>query len=295
VLKGQTGPIDGVNYGEGMMVPLQNTHSDEELAQVLSYIGEGWHGWSKPAEAKEIADIRKSIADREQPWTHDELVAWQQARAKNFHPIPFGAAATADGRKGVYLSADAAGDRVTIRKYGTAQINGVPFSLPDPANVKGGANVIVLKGGAAPNAFSQTMPSSVNIPVNQLAGRLHLLGAVAGWGWPATRAQEPALEITVHYQGGASEKIELVNGVDIADHNGPNDVPGSARTGLVRTGQMRYLWRDLGQPGRMVERITLSSFSKSVAPMVAALTMESPERDTRLAWPPPSGGAAKAQ
>ncbi|HMJ89810.1 MAG TPA: cytochrome c, partial [Candidatus Acidoferrum sp.] len=72
LLKGQTGLIDGVNYGEGVMVPLQNTHSDEELSQVVSYIGEGWHGWSKPAEAREIATVRKSIADREQPWTHEE-------------------------------------------------------------------------------------------------------------------------------------------------------------------------------------------------------------------------------
>ena len=35
-----------------------------------------------------IADIRKSIADREQPWTHDELVAWQKERAKNLRLIP---------------------------------------------------------------------------------------------------------------------------------------------------------------------------------------------------------------
>ena len=152
LLKGQTGPIDGVNYGEGLMTPLQNTHSDEEIAQVLSYIGEQWHGWSKPAEAREIAYIRKTIADREQPWTHDELVAWQKARARTFHPIPFGSAATADGRNGVYLAADVASDRVSIRRYGTVQINGIPFSLPDPAGLQGGANLIVLKGGATPNA-----------------------------------------------------------------------------------------------------------------------------------------------
>jgi mono/diheme cytochrome c family protein len=293
LLKGQTGPIDGVNYGEGVMVPLQNTHSDDELAQVVSYIGEGWHGWSKPAEAREIADVRKSIADREQPWTHEELIAWQQARAKDFHPIPFGAAATADGRKGLYLAADVAGDRVPLRKYGGVQINGVPFSLPDPAGLKSGANLIVLKGGNTPNTISQTMPQSVDLPVNRPAGRLHLLGAVAGWGWPATRTKEPALEITVHYQGGASEKIELINGIDIADHAGPNEVPGSVRTSLVHKGQMRYLWRNLGQPGRIVERITLSSFSKSFAPMVAAMTMESPGGENRLAPPPLSGGPSR--
>lgn len=294
LLKGQTGPIEGVTYGEGLMMALQNTHSDEEIAQVLSYVGEQWHGWSKPAEPRDIAHVRKSIADREQPWTHDELVAWQQARAKNFHPIPFGSAATADGRKGVYLAADVPGDRVPMRKYGTVHIDGVPFSLPDPSGSKGGNNLIVLKGGATAKAISQSMPQSVEIPVHQPAGRLHLLGAVAGWGWPVARAKEPALAITIHYQGGASEKIELINGVDIADHVGPIEVPGSVRTSLVNNGQMRYLWRNLRQPGRTVERITLSSFAQSLAPLVAALTMESPEGDLRLAPPPLSGGPAVA-
>lgn len=299
LLKGQTGPIDGVTYGEGVMVPLQNTHTDEEIAQVISYIGEKWHGWSRPAEAREIAHVRKSIADREQPWTQEELLAWDKSQAKNFHPIAFGPAATADGRKGIYLNAQAAGDRVLIRKYGTVHVNGVPFSLPDPAGVKGGANLIVLKGGAA-NAVSRSMPQSVEIPVNQPAGRLHLLGAVAGWGWPASRTKEPAVSIVVHYQGGDTEKIELINGVDIADHVGPIDVPGSVRTSLVSQGQMRYLWRELNQPGRIVERITLSSFGKSVAPMIAALTMESADAEKRVGPAPLSGGPsgtdrAKAQ
>jgi len=57
---------------------------------------------------------------------------------------------------------------------------------------------------------------------------------------------------------------------------------------------MRYLWRDLQQPGRLVERITLSSFAKSFAPMVSALTMESPGSDQRLA-PPRSPAAPPCQ
>jgi mono/diheme cytochrome c family protein len=290
LLKGQTGPIDGVTYGEGLMLPLEKSHTDEQIALVLSYIGESWHAWTTPARTREIAEVRKTIADRQQPWTHDELIAWQQARAKNFHPIPFGAAATADGRKGLYMTAEAAGDRVSLRKHGTALINGVPFSLPDPANHKGGANVIVLKGGAEPKALSQTMPQSVDLPVNQPAGRLHLLGGVGGWGWPATQSQEPALSITIHYRGGESEKIELLNGIDIADHIRPVDVPGSIRTSLVAKGQLRYLHRDLKHPGQIIERITLASFGKSVAPMVAGLTLESPDSEGKLAPPPLFGG-----
>jgi mono/diheme cytochrome c family protein len=295
LLKGQTGPIDGVTYGEGLMIPLEKTHSDEQIAQVLSYIGELWHGWTRPAEAREIAQVRKSVTDRQQPWTHDELVAWQQARAKNFHPIAFGEAANADGRKGLYLATDAPSDRVSLRKYGTAQINGVPFTLPDPATTPGGKNVIVLKGGAEPKAISLALPQSVDIPVNQPAGRLHLLGAVGGWGWNAIKEKIPVVAITIHYQGGASEKIELVNGIEIADHVSSIDVPGSVRTSLVSKGQMRYLWRDLKQPGKVVERITLSSYANAIAPLVAGLTMESPGSDGRLGEAPVSGGAVVGQ
>lgn len=121
---------------------------------------------------------------------------------------------------------------------------------------------------------------------------MHLLGAVAGWGSPATRTKETALTLVVHYKGGAEERIELVNGVDITDHAGLVDVPGSARTSLVSRGQLRYLWRDLGQPGRNVERLSLISAGRKPAPLVAAVTIELPDAGSRLAPGPILGGAA---
>lgn len=272
------------------MVPLENSHSDAELAAVLSYIGEAWHGWSRAVEAREVTAVRSEIAKRDQPWTYDELVRWDAGRRELFRPIALGSAATADGRKGVYLSKDAVGDRVSLRRHGEVSVNGIPFVLPDPAGLDGGRNVIVLRGGVDPKAVSREQPSNVEIPVNQPAGRIHLLGGVAGWGWPSVQAKEAALIVTVHYAGGAEERIELVNGVDIADHNGRIDVPGSARTSLVARGQLRYLWRDLGRPGVRVEKLTLSSPGGGPAPMVAALTMEVPEGNGRLAAAPVIGG-----
>jgi mono/diheme cytochrome c family protein len=73
LLKGQSGPIDGVVYGEGLMPPLEATHSDEQIAQVLTYVGERWHQWSQPAPASEIASVREAISSRKNPWTHGEL------------------------------------------------------------------------------------------------------------------------------------------------------------------------------------------------------------------------------
>ncbi len=75
LLKGQTGPIDGVTYGEGLMPPVENSHTDEQIAQVLSYIGERWHGWKTPPAAGDIARVRQETADRKTPWTHEELKA----------------------------------------------------------------------------------------------------------------------------------------------------------------------------------------------------------------------------
>ncbi len=292
LLKGQTGPIDGVAYGEGLMMALEKTHSDDDIAAVLTYIGESWHRWTRPIEPHEVASVRPELASRSQPWTHEELVAWDHARRKTFQSLALGAAATADGRKGVYLGPAVAGDRVSLRRQGEVAVNGVPFLLPDPADLKSGRNVIVLQGGVDPAAVSRTMPASVEVPVSQPAGRLHLLGAVAGWGWPAVGAKEKVLTILIHYADGANELIELVNGVDIADHAGLIDVPGSARTSLVERGQLRYLWRDLGRPGRKVERLTLRSAGGGPAPMIAALTMETPGADGKLAPPPAVGGAA---
>ena len=75
LLKGQTGPIDGVSYGEGLMLPLEQTYTDAQLASVLNFIGQRWHKWSAPIAAEAIARVRQETADRKTPWTHEELKA----------------------------------------------------------------------------------------------------------------------------------------------------------------------------------------------------------------------------
>ena len=75
LLKGQAGPIDGVSYGAGLMPPLEHSHSDQQIADVLTYIGERWHGWNRAASGADIARIRQEITPRQAPWTHEELKA----------------------------------------------------------------------------------------------------------------------------------------------------------------------------------------------------------------------------
>ncbi|WP_035607442.1 PVC-type heme-binding CxxCH protein [Haloferula sp. BvORR071] len=219
-----------------------------------------------------------------------DLIAYLRSGEQRFHTLPFGKAATADGSRGVYLSHETPGDQVSLKKYGLVEERGVPFQLQDPATAPDGKNVIVLKGGMDPRAVSKTMPQRVEIPVGLAAGRIHLLGAVAGWGFPAANDRDPLVEITVYYSGGSSEKIVLRNGIDFADHAGRIDVAGSAWADQVKRGQIRYLWRDLKQPAATIEKIVLASADRPAAPMIAAITFESADKDGKMKPAPAEGG-----
>lgn len=82
LLQGQTGPIEGVTYGEGAMIPFEETYTDEQLASVLNFIGQRWHRWNQPINAAAIARVRQETADRKKPWTHEELKAHSQSKPK---------------------------------------------------------------------------------------------------------------------------------------------------------------------------------------------------------------------
>jgi putative membrane-bound dehydrogenase-like protein len=221
-----------------------------------------------------------------------DLVTYLRAGEQRFHTIPFGKAATADGSRGVYLSPENVADRVSLKRHGLVEERGVPFHLPDPLTAPGGKNVTVLKGGMDERALSRTMPQRVEIPVNLAAGRLHLLGAVAGWGFPAVTDKDPLVTIAVHYAGDGVEELVFRNGVDFADHIRRVDVPGSAWTDLTEQGQLRYLWRDLKKADAVIEKLVIESAGKIPAPMIAAITLESPGSAGAMAPAPDEGGPA---
>ncbi|MCW1884419.1 ThuA domain-containing protein [Luteolibacter flavescens] len=222
-----------------------------------------------------------------------DLITYLRSGEQRFHTVSFGKAATADGSRGVYLAQDTPSDRVGLKRYGLIEERGVPFQLSDPLTTAGGKNVIVLKGGMEDRAVSRTMPEKIEIPVNAAAGRIHVLGGVAGWGFPVMQEKEPLVTIGVHYAGGGVEEIALRNGVEFADHAGRIDVPGSAWADLVSHGQIRYLWRDLKKKDGVIEKLVLTSGNKIAAPMIAAITLESASSDGKLAAQPVDGGPAE--
>lgn len=186
--------------------------------------------------------------------------------------------ATADGRRGLFITQEATGDTIKLRKFGNLEVEGVPFFLADPAKTVSGRNLIVLKGGHG-NEFAQTFPESVEIPVGVAAQRLHLLSGVAGWAWPYGGDEvrgRPAMKLTATYADGAKEVFTLKNGVEFADYIGDADVKGSKRArGLTNGGQIRVVTLI---PARqdVITSLTVESPGNGVAPVVAAITMELP-------------------
>jgi mono/diheme cytochrome c family protein len=73
MLNGLAGPIDGKTY-EAAMVPMA-TNNDQWIADVASYIRKAFGNSGKLITNKEVAALRKELAQRTTPWTIEELRA----------------------------------------------------------------------------------------------------------------------------------------------------------------------------------------------------------------------------
>jgi type 1 glutamine amidotransferase len=164
-----------------------------------------------------------------------------------------------------------------LRASGIVDVAGTPFELLDPERVPEGKNVLVLRGGRAPDWDSWRMPARVEIPVGFAFARLHVLGGIAAWGYPFTQERANAAKLTVVYRDGASEEHVFVDGREFADWIRKSEVPGSEWVDLVAegsAGQVRRFQVDLARPDAPVEKLVLESFVNGLAPTFVALTAE---------------------
>lgn len=69
LLNGKEGPV-------GLMPPLGQALTDDQLAAVLTYIRRQWGNVGAPVEPLLIRDVRRETAGRARPWSHDEIVAF---------------------------------------------------------------------------------------------------------------------------------------------------------------------------------------------------------------------------
>ncbi len=204
-----------------------------------------------------------------------DLLAFVTAGDSRFRVLDLRKAFTADSTKGIYLGQESVDETLKFRRFGMVQADGVPFEILSPTKSPGGKNVIVLKGGSG---FAKTLPQRVEIETPGVtANRLHILGGVAGWGFPCCGENRgmPAARLTVTYPGGETEEMTFTNGVEFADYNGMPEVPGSKLVpDLVPRGQqVRYFTRELRRPGPIAS-LRLESFDNLVAPTFVAITAE---------------------
>ncbi|WP_075089066.1 hypothetical protein [Verrucomicrobium spinosum] len=160
-----------------------------------------------------------------------------------------------------------------LSKFGNVTVDGIPFYIMDPAKSSTGMNVVTLKGGGD-KTFAYTFPQKVEAPVGVTAKKLHLLSGIAGWGFPATKDERPALKLTVTYADGQTEVHEMKNGVEFADYNREIDVPKSAfAEGVVSRGQLRLISLDIAKSS-VISKVELESYNNGVTPVIVAITAD---------------------
>ena len=200
-----------------------------------------------------------------------------------FHLLDLSTVTNADSRGGLYASKAAKGDNLPFVKFGQVNANGVPFTVLDPAVMKGGNNVLVLKGGPG-KVYSQSFTDKAEVSVGIAASRIHMLGAVGGWGG------HPALAMTVDivFLSGRKQTVKLQGGQHFADYNSDDaDVPGSKTArGLLSRHHVRTLVIPV-DGNEIIDKLILTSPAKEVAPTTVAITVE-------VGGPANAPGAAKA-
>ena len=105
---------------------------------------------------------------------------------------------------------------------------------------------------------------------------IHLLSGVSGWGYPGGEEGSVTMIVRLHYQDGSTEDHLLKNGVHFADYIRRVDVPGSKLAFLLRGKQIRYLTIDPKRDDEPIKEIEFVKGDDKTAPIVMAVTVETP-------------------
>lgn len=189
-----------------------------------------------------------------------------------FVPLTLEKVATAVSTKGMFTNPDNAVERLVFTDWKPKTFQGVPFSPVDPQG-QSVPNAVMLHG---PNGYlAPKMPKSVSLTLASPVKAIHLLGGVAGWGFPATAKGSTSMIVRLVYADGQKEDHPLVNGEHIADYIRRVDVPQSEFAFDLAGRQLRSLRI---QPKRS-EPLAAIEFVKGddgTAPIVMAVTAEMP-------------------
>jgi putative membrane-bound dehydrogenase-like protein len=210
-------------------------------------------GFEKQVKPAELRDLLEFLTQRGQ-----------------YVPIPLDKFATAVSTKGMFHDEKAMAERLVFSDWGPKAVEGVPFMLVDPQEVKV-KNAILLYGPSG--AIPPTMPRSVSLPCSFPAKAVHLLSGVSGWGFPGGSPGSTSLIVRLHYADGQTEDHKLTNGQHFADYIRRIDVPQSTFAFDLNGKQLRYL----SVPVERVQPLTKIELVKGddrTAPIVMAVTVE---------------------
>jgi len=237
---------------EGKRVAIQRSEIDQFQPSPNSLMPVGFEKQIKPA----------GFAD---------LLAFLTKRGR-FVTLPLEKVATAVSTRGLFYDPRAAGERLVFADWGPKTFQGVPFTLVDPQG-ESVANVVMLHGpqGAVP----PTMPRSVSLTLASPVKALHLLGGIAGWGFPAVGKGSTSMIVRLVYADGRKEDHPLVNGEHVADYIRRIDVPGSEFAFDLGGRQLRYL-RVVPQRAEPLAAVEFVKGDDATAPIVMAVTAEMP-------------------
>ncbi|MFM7248493.1 MAG: PVC-type heme-binding CxxCH protein [Planctomycetaceae bacterium] len=200
-----------------------------------------------------------------------DLLAFLTAKGK-YVPVPLDKAATVVTTKGMFFDPQGEVERLVFPDWKPKMVGSVPFVLVDP---QGDTipNAVMLHGPQG--LVAPRMPRAVSLPLGAPAAAIHLLSGVSGWGFPATTGESTSLVVRLVYADGGEEDHDLKNGRHFADYIRRVDVPESAFAFDLAGRQIRYL---AIHPARkdVIERIELVKGDDPTAPVVMAVTAESP-------------------
>ena len=66
--------LNGKEGAIGLMPPIGSKLSDEQIADVLTYVRREWGQAAAPVDADTVKSVRALSIDRRRPWTDDELM-----------------------------------------------------------------------------------------------------------------------------------------------------------------------------------------------------------------------------
>jgi putative membrane-bound dehydrogenase-like protein len=200
-----------------------------------------------------------------------DLLAFLTARGR-FVPLALDKVATAVSTKGMLSGAADEGERLVFADWGPKQFKGIPFTLVDPRG-QTVPNVVMLHG--TEGSLPPKMPKSVSLQLASSVRAIHLLGGVAGWGFPASEKGSTSMIVRLVYADDQVEDHPLLNGEHVADFLRRVDVPGSEFAFDLDGRQIRYL-RIEPKRSEVVKAIELVKGGDRTAPVVMAVTAEMP-------------------